>query len=156
MVPGKADDPVQYVDVRDVAEWMIRLGEAKMAGTYNAVGPQNTETISEFVNRAKRAFDVESTFVQVDDYDFLKQNDVYYIVPWIMPDKYNYGSARVNNERAISSGLTFRDLKTSMRDILDWWNGLESDRKMKFEQNEKSVYFREKEILEKWKEVGNG
>ncbi|MEM9545653.1 MAG: NAD-dependent epimerase/dehydratase family protein [Bacteroidota bacterium] len=156
LVPGKADDPVQYVDVRDVAEWMIRLGEAKMAGTYNAVGPQNAESISEFVNHAKNAFDVESTFIQVDDYEFLKQNDVYYIVPWIMPDKYNYGSARVNNEKAISSGLTFRDVKTSMTDILNWWNGLESDRKMKFEQNEKSVYFREKEILKKWKEVGNG
>ncbi len=26
LVPGRADDPVQYADVRDVAEFMIRLG----------------------------------------------------------------------------------------------------------------------------------
>ncbi|MCB0634471.1 MAG: NAD-dependent epimerase/dehydratase family protein, partial [Lewinella sp.] len=36
MVPGKPDDPVQYADVRDVAEFMIRLIEEKKAGTYNA------------------------------------------------------------------------------------------------------------------------
>ena len=34
MVPGKADDPVQYIDVRDVANWMIRLVENKKAGIY--------------------------------------------------------------------------------------------------------------------------
>jgi len=156
LVPGKASDPVQYIDVRDVAEWMIRLGEQKKAGTYNAVGPQKAETISQFVNRAKTAFDAESTFVQVDNYDFLKDNQVYYIVPWIMPDKYNYGSARVNNEKAIASGLTFRDLKTSMTDILAWWNDQNAERRNNFEQNEKSVFFREKEILKKWKEAGNG
>ena len=27
MVPGKSLDPVQYIDVRDVASWMIRLIE---------------------------------------------------------------------------------------------------------------------------------
>jgi len=156
LVPGKASDPVQYIDVRDVAEWMIRLGEEKMTGTYNAVGPKTAETVSEFVEKAKSAFDVESTFVQVDDYDFLKENEVYYIVPWIMPDKYNYGSARVDNKKALNSGLTIRDLKESIIDISEWWNAQDQERRDKFEQNPKSVLQREAEILKKWNERGNG
>lgn len=152
MIPGAADDPVQYIDVRDVAEWMIRLGEQKLAGKYNAVGPADAQTIREFVQKGQSAFDVESSFVQIDDFDFLKENDVYYIVPWIMPDKYNYGSARISNKKAIAAGLTMRDLKTSMTDILDWWNAQTQDRRGRFEKNAKTVFARESAILKKWKE----
>lgn len=156
LVPGKASDPVQYIDVRDVAEWMIRLGEEKITGTYNAVGPKSAETISEFVQKASASFEAESTFIQVDDYDFLKENEVYYIVPWIMPDKYNYGSARVNNKKALNAGLNIRDLKESMTDLSEWWNAQSQERRDKFEKNPKSVSQREKEILKKWSERGNG
>ncbi len=156
LVPGKASDPVQYIDVRDVAEWMIRLGEERKVGTYNAVGPQSAETINEFVQKAQTAFDAKSTFVQVDDYDFLKENEVYYIVPWIMPDKYNYGSARVNNKKALDAGLTIRDLDDSLTDLWAWWNTQDDERRAKVEQNPKSVLARESEILKKWKEVKKG
>ena len=39
MVPGKSQDPVQYIDGRDVASFMIRLIENRTAGIFNAVGP---------------------------------------------------------------------------------------------------------------------
>ena len=29
LVPGKKEDPVQYIDVRNVAEWCIRMAEKK-------------------------------------------------------------------------------------------------------------------------------
>lgn len=156
MIPGKATDPVQYIDVRDVGEWMIRLGEDKMAGTYNAVGPKTAESISDFVHKAKSAFVVESTFVQVDDYDFLNDNQVYYIVPWIMPDKYNFGSARVDNKKALNAGLKIRDLKESINDLLEWWNAQDQERREKFEKDPKGILLREEEILRKWKAIKKG
>ena len=153
MVPGKADDLVQYIDVRDVAEWMIRLAEEKAVGTYNAVGPKNAQTMHEFIAEAKKAFDVESTFVNIDDYGFLKANKVEYIVPWIMAEGNNYGSARINNQKAIVAGLTFRDLKDTMSDIYNWWHSdaLTQERRDKFEKKPESVLLREKEVVEKWK-----
>ena len=33
------DDPAQWIDVRDLTEWMVRLGENSTGGTFNAVGP---------------------------------------------------------------------------------------------------------------------
>src|SRR5690606_17766093 len=98
MVPGKAEDMVQYIDVRDVAEWMIRLIEEKKVGTYNAVGPAEDQNIYAFAEEAKQAFDVETSFVKIDDYDFLKAEEIYNIVPWIMPVGNDMGSARVNND----------------------------------------------------------
>ena len=157
LVPGKKEDPVQYIDVRDVAEWCIRLAEQKLVGTYNAVGPETPTTMQEFVAQAAKSFDVEHNFVYVDDYDFLKENGVYYIVPWIMLDKYNYGSSRVNNQKSTQNGLTIRNLQTSMKETHDWWysDALTQERRDKLEKNEKTTLFREQEILKKWKQYNS-
>ena len=153
LVPGKTEDVVQYIDVRDVAEFMIRLAENKASGTYNAVGPSEDETMMQFVNKIKNTFNVENSIVQIDDYDFLKKNKIYYLVPWIISDKYNYGSARINNKFAIKNGLTFRDIKTSIKDTHNWWysNNLSNERRAKFEQKENSILMKEKEIIEAWR-----
>jgi len=110
LIPGKENDPVQYIDVRDVAEWMIRLIETKNTGIFNAVGPKEDTNMYAFVEEAKKAFDVKSTFIKIDDYDFLKENEVHYIIPWIKPIENNKYSADASNSKAKQNGLTFRPL----------------------------------------------
>ena len=154
MVPGKEQDPVQYIDVRDVAEWMIRLIEEKKAGTYNAVGPKQSQDMSAFVDEASSTFNVESTFVKIDDYEFLKQHNVPYLIPWIMPVGNNLGSATINNTKGIANGLTFRPLPKSMKDIYDWWysDALTQERRDQFELKPESTLMREAAIIEAWNE----
>jgi 2'-hydroxyisoflavone reductase len=153
MVPGKEKDPVQYMDVRDVAEWMIRLIEDKKAGTYNAVGPKEDQSMYSFVEEAKTAFDVPTSFVKIDDYAFLKKHNVHYIVPWIMPTGNNQGSAKISNQKAKENGLTFRPLKTTMKDTLDWWNSdaVSQEHRDKVEHDPNSILIREQSIIEDWK-----
>lgn len=153
MVPGKANDMVQYIDVRDVAEWMIRLIEEKKPGTYNAVGPAHAQNVHTFVEEAQKAFDVESSFVKIDDYDFLKENKIFYIVPWIMPEGKNIGSALISNKKAIANGLAFRPLIDTMKETHAWWYSevQTQEKRDEFELKENSILLREKEIIEKWK-----
>jgi len=153
LVPGKKNDMVQYADVRDVAEWMIRLAEERKTGTYNAVGPKEKQDIYSFVNIAKNAFNVETSFVTIDDYEFLKQNDITYIVPWIKPIGNNQGSAKISNTKALENGLLFRSLSVSVKDTLDWWNSdsISQEQRDLVEQDPKSILVREKSILDKWK-----
>ena len=153
LIPGREDDPVQYIDVRDVAEWMIRLAEEKNTGTYNAVGPKNMQGMHAFAEEAKNTFDVETTFVKIDDYDFLKANKVYYIVPWIMPTGTNKNSARISNDKAKKNGLTFRPLVESIKDTHDWWysDAITQAQRDEYELSPKSILVREKSIIEKWK-----
>jgi 2'-hydroxyisoflavone reductase len=153
MVPGKNNDPVQYIDVRDVAEWMIRLAEEKVTGTYNAVGPKGPQTMHEFIDNAMEAFEEESTFVKIDDYEFLKENGVHYLIPWIMPEDNNYGTARINNQHGIRNGLTFRDVKDSVKDTFQWWtsDSLSDERRNEFELKPGSILLREKSIIENWR-----
>jgi 2'-hydroxyisoflavone reductase len=140
--------------VRDVAEWCIRLAENKAAGTYAAVGPAEKETMHDFVKKAKNTFDVENELVFVDDYKFLEENQVYYIVPWIIDSKYDYGSARIDNSKAKENGLTFRNLNTSIKETHDWWysGALTQEQRDQFEKNPQGVYAKEQELLKKWKE----
>lgn len=154
MVPGKAEDVVQYIDVRDVAEWMIRLIEQRKAGTYNAVGPQDTQTIHAFVEEASTAFDVDTSLVQIDDYDFLQENEIYYIVPWIMPTGNNAGTAMINNGKAKESGLTFRTVADSVRDTHTWWysDAVSQEQRDEVENNQEGLLQREQAIIAAWKQ----
>src|ERR1051326_5600281 len=42
LAPGKPTDPVQFIDARDLAEWIIRMAEKGTVGIFNATGPKAT------------------------------------------------------------------------------------------------------------------
>ena len=153
LIPGKKEDLVQYIDVRDVAEWFIRLAEHKQYGTYNGVGPESAQTMQEFIKEAATFFNVESAFVMVDDYEFLKENGIYYSIPWVMPDEKHYGSARVSNKKSIAAGLTYRPLSHTVKDTFNWWNSdlVDAIRKEKFNTNLTAMLTKEKEMIAAWK-----
>lgn len=152
MVPGHSQDPVQYIDVRDVASWMIRLIEHKTVGTFNAVGPSSPTGMHAFVYGAHAAFNSPASFVMIDDYDFLNEQKVPYAIPWIMPTGDNFGSALVNNQLGIAKGLTFTPLAESVRDIYEWWHAdaVPEERRQKMMTGPDSLLAREKDIIEAW------
>jgi len=153
IIPGKKDDPVQFIDVRDVADWMIRLIENKTNGTFNAVGPASKMTIHEFVQGAHSAFDTKVNFIAINDYKFLKDNNLLYLMPWILDSKEFHGISRVSNELSIKNGLTYRPLATSIKDTHDWWysKAENEERREAFESDIKELHNRQKDILQKWK-----
>ena len=40
LAPGRPERQVQFIDVRDLAEWTVRMMEKKAVGIYNANGPE--------------------------------------------------------------------------------------------------------------------
>ena len=40
LAPGDGKDPVQFIDARDLAQWTIRMVEARTLGVFNAMGPR--------------------------------------------------------------------------------------------------------------------
>jgi 2'-hydroxyisoflavone reductase len=110
LVPGPAWRPVQFVDVRDLAEWMVRAAEAGLSGPYNATG---NSTMGAVVDAARRVSGAAARAVEVDD-AFLTAQGVgqWMELPlWIDPSTEGWRHfMEVDASRAIAAGLTFRPL----------------------------------------------
>jgi 2'-hydroxyisoflavone reductase len=151
LLPGKSDDPLQYIDVRDLAQWMIRLLENEVSGTFNASGPGFAMTMPQFVFGAHAAFNSPISYVQIDDYDFLSKHNASYASPWAAPTGLYAGMLRSDNRKAIANGLTFTPLAKTVIDSYNWWqtDAITDERRSKM-KNE-SLMAREKDIIAAWK-----
>jgi 2'-hydroxyisoflavone reductase len=122
LVPGGMDDPVQFIDVRDLTEWMVRSLELKRSGVYNATGPRQSLTMAEFVYGVRAVTTAEIEWRWIPDYTFLQEWDLLYAIPWIMPVGNELGSLRIDVSRAVAHGLTCRTLAQTAADTLTWWS----------------------------------
>jgi len=152
ILPGGASDPVQFIDVRDISAWMIRLIENKSTGVFNGVGPASNMSLPAFVYGAHAAFSSKVNYIAIDDPKFLKDNNLTFAAPWVMDMKKYHGISRVNNKKAIDSGLTFTPLAVTVKDTYDWWysDAVSEERREKFLADQYSLISRDKEIIEKW------
>ncbi len=131
MVPGKKTDPVQYIDVRDLAEWMILLLENGTNGTFNVVGPGRKQTMEEFVYGLGATTALPLSWTWIEDYEWLKKYPwrktqsgeaigLSYAVPWIMPEGENRGHMQIDQRKALTAGLKYRPLAVSAQETVDW------------------------------------
>lgn len=153
LVPGRPDDAVQYIDVRDLTEFMIRLLEQEASGTYNCVGPESRLGMHAFVHGVHAVTSSAVQWVSIPDYDFLIEHGVPYAVPWIMPAGNEVGSALINFQRALAAGLTYRPLAVTAGDTLDWWysDAVTDERRTRMVEGERGLMAREAEIIAAWK-----
>jgi nucleoside-diphosphate-sugar epimerase len=122
MAPGTPDDPTQYIDKRDLAEWTIRMAENHTMGIYNAVGPGHPMTMAELLYGIRAVTTAGAQFTWVPA-DFLTAHGVHgwrHMPVWVPPVGATLGFLRRSNARAIAQGLTFRALAVTAKDTLDW------------------------------------
>ena len=148
LAPGDQNDPVQFIDARDLAEWTIRMAENRETGIYNATGPAKPLGVGGMVEGIKGAVKSNAKFVWANE-DFLTQQKVeaWSDMPvWAGKES---GIARTNINQALSKGLTFRPLAETARDTLAWFKSLPQDRHLKLRAGLTSE--REAEVLTAWK-----
>jgi 2'-hydroxyisoflavone reductase len=54
LAPGPRDLPLQYVDVRDMAEWILGAAERELSGPYHMTSPQGHATMGELLDACVR------------------------------------------------------------------------------------------------------
>jgi 2'-hydroxyisoflavone reductase len=128
LAPGRTSDPVQFIDVRDLAAFMLRLVEDDASGVFNAVGPAAPMTIETFLRDASAALGVSPTLVWVDDTAFLTARKIDGMVPWILPHGNDLGHTTIRTTRSIAAGLSHRPVAETVRDTLKWFAELPADR----------------------------
>ncbi len=115
-------DATQIIDVRDLAEWNIRMVEAGKVGLYNATGPDYRLTMQEVLETSKSVSRSDASFTWVDK-EFLQEQEIrgWVELPcWLPEEGDEAGFNSVNCARAIADGLTFRPFAEIARDTLTW------------------------------------
>jgi hypothetical protein len=126
LAPGEPGDQVQYVDVHDLAAWIVRAGETGLAGTFDGIGAPVTREHFLVHVAAGVGGPVELTWVPQE---FLLGQDVR---PWggersvplwlPLPD---YGGFLTRDVTpSLDAGLTTRDVSDTSRETLTWLHGV--------------------------------
>jgi len=116
LCPGEGDARVQYVDARDLAAFLVHTLEAKVAGVYNAVGPEEPLRMKTFLETCREVVGGDAELVWVEG-GFLASQGVR---PWSDMPMWLPGGGVASNERARAEGLGFRPLEETVRATLDW------------------------------------
>ncbi|HEY4059167.1 MAG TPA: NAD-dependent epimerase/dehydratase family protein [Kofleriaceae bacterium] len=126
LAPGAPDDPLQWIDVRDLAAWLVKLAEDGTHGTFNALGPSRPAKWGDVLNACVAASPNAGTKLVWVSTEWLdkkgKLEDESFPI-WIPPVGKFAGFHRFNNDRAEAAGLTFHPVADTLEALLDWWPG---------------------------------
>jgi 2'-hydroxyisoflavone reductase len=116
LAPGTPSEPVTWIDVRDLAEWIIRLCEQQINGVFNAI---DVGTWGELLDACVRTTGSAARLVWVPS-EWLIANNVgeWMELPLWVSSPESLGIHRVDNTRAISAGLTLRSIQETIRATL--------------------------------------
>jgi 2'-hydroxyisoflavone reductase len=133
LAPGKPSDPIQCIDARDLAQWMITALEDKHYGIYNLTGPRQPLTIGDFLDGVKGTVNSDCDFTWVDA-AFLQSKGIapWAEMPlWVPPGSTIAGLTTIDISRAIKAGLVFRPMALTVQDSLAWYRGEPGERPLK-------------------------
>lgn len=123
LAPGRPERPVQLIDVRDLADWCVRLAETRTAGPFNAVGPKARLTMGELLDACNEIAHGAARLTWVPDADLVAAGvSPWTEMPlWIPESDPGYGGMLLgSNEKAVAAGLRFRPIAETIRATLAW------------------------------------
>ena len=123
LAPGRPGRHLQFVDARDLAEWIVSMAERGEAGVYNAGGPPGVLTMAGVLGECQKASGSDASFTWVGE-DFLIREKVgaWGEMPLWLPENETRlkGFMSINCDKAIGSGLACRPVYDTIRDVLTW------------------------------------
>ena len=128
--PGTPSDPIQIIDVRDLATFTIDCVEKRVMGTYNTVTPPGAFTMGDLLAdcRAVTASDVSPVWVNTE---FVREQGLVAgrdLPIWSEPDGEESKVAFTSGAAAYEKGLTVRPTRETARDTVRWWKTLPAER----------------------------
>ncbi len=118
LAPAPPEREVQFVDVRDLGAWLVRLADERVSGTFNAVQP--AAPFGDLLEVSREVAGSDARFVWIDE-AFLIERGVrpWMELPlWLAGDEAPFLQADVS--RAQAAGLRFRPVADTVADTLAW------------------------------------
>lgn len=119
LAPGDPGTQQEFIDVRDLASFLMHCCEEKITGVYNANGPGLFLSMEEFLHGCKVVTGADASFTWIPDEELLELD----VGPWMelplwvpasMPNSENIVT------KAHAAGLRSRPAGDTIRDTLAW------------------------------------
>lgn len=120
LAPAAQTRPIHYIDVRDLAGWVLRMAEAGGTGIYNVTGPQRHHTFGDLIAACQKAAGSPARITWVPEEFLLAQG----VEPWLELPLWVPSTMPVylprSIDKALAAGLTFRPAEVTAADTLRW------------------------------------
>ena len=122
LAPGRPDDAVQIIDVRDLATWVVGGAESRLVGVFDGIGP--VSRLADLLASSAEGVGAAPTWTWVVQ-EFLTEQGV---EPWSGPDavplwlprpEYD-GMLAHDPTQSLAAGLHPRPVAETARDTLAW------------------------------------
>ncbi|MFJ5838611.1 NAD-dependent epimerase/dehydratase family protein [Streptomyces shenzhenensis] len=123
LAPGPRDLPLQYVDVRDLADWTTGAVERGLGGPYNLVSPPGHTTMGAFLAACAEATGADARLCWTDPQVVLDAGiEPWVELPvWVPPGSDLYRALhRADVARALATGLVCRPVGETVADTWAW------------------------------------
>lgn len=158
LAPEPRDQPVQLIDARDLARWMVEIAEHRHTGVFNASGPvRGTMTMQGLLETISAVTSSGAELVWVEDTFLLEQGvEPWSDLPlWLAPRQHpsHAGFLAIDTTAAAAAGLSTRPLAETVTDTLRWASsrpGSSGDEREKTSPSPGLAPTREQPLLTAW------
>lgn len=129
LVPGDPKDPVQFIDVRDLAAFILNGIEKKVAGAFNVTGPVQAMGFGELIaacataTKAVGKTPATQVWVPAANLETVAGATNPNFAIWIPPEGQYAGFHTRSIAKAKAAGLTTRPAAATCEELLRWWPG---------------------------------
>jgi 2'-hydroxyisoflavone reductase len=124
IAPGEGNYPVQIIDVRDLASFILIVAENQVSGCYNLINkPINFRKLLETI---KSVLNSSAELNWINE-KWLLENEV---KPWVEltcwhPSKEGEALNQISVQKAIDNGLQFHTLEDIIKDTMKWFEDID-------------------------------
>jgi 2'-hydroxyisoflavone reductase len=121
--PGRPSRTVQFIDVRDLGEWIVKIVEAGVSGAFNATGPARPVPMSTLLETCREVSGSDARLEWVDEAVLERERvgpwkDMPLWIPETEPHVASFMDIPI--DRAVATGLEHRPLARTIADTLEW------------------------------------
>ena len=149
LAPGRASRFIQFIDVRDLAEWLVSMVETRQTGVFNAGGRAGMLTMQALLEACRQEAGSQAQLTWVSESFLLAQG----VAPWTeLPlwipeaDPDSAGFFTISSQKAEAAGLSYRPLGETIRATLEWLAARPADRPWQAGLEPG----RERQLLDRW------
>jgi 2'-hydroxyisoflavone reductase len=119
-VPGPRSNALQYIDARDLGEFVVTLAINQTMGAYHVVNPYPAARFFDVMEKiASHIAPADTELVEVSSDDVAKFDLGTKLPLWSGAESRT--ASAVNPAAALSVGLKYRALENTVDDVLAWW-----------------------------------